>query len=281
VSPSRRCRSAFTLIELLVVLAIIAILIGLLLPAVQKVREAAARTQCANNLKQMGLAMHSFHDANHAFPPAFAKPSLYGWAVWLLPYLEQDNLYQALNPTQTTLAAGPLSATPLKVFACPSDPGPALTPFFPGYARSNYAVNEQICDGGSAIPIGAITDGTSNTLLVGERDTFKQIGAVWAGRLTASGVASVIGRPTWPINTPYAGGSTCCGADTRCTRYAWTSMHSGGANFLFCDGSVHFLADSIPTDLSQETCNKPIPANVTFLNLYFKDDGNVVNGGDF
>jgi prepilin-type N-terminal cleavage/methylation domain-containing protein/prepilin-type processing-associated H-X9-DG protein len=271
-------RRGFTLIELLVVMAIIAILVGLLLPAVQKVREAASRLKCANNLKQMGLAMHMYHDVNGTFPPAFAKPSLWGWGVWILPYVEQDNLFRAINPTATNLAVNAATTTPLPVFMCPSDPMPAINPFFAGYAKSNYAVNEQICDGGAAAKMTDITDGTSNTILIGERDTRKQIGALWAGRDTTSGVASVIGRPNWPINTPYAGGATCCAADTTCTRYAWTSFHTGGANFVFCDGSVHFLKNGIPTDSSQQNCNKPVSVNVPFLNLYFKDDGNVVDG---
>src|SRR5262249_46565541 len=114
--PMYRCRRGFTLIELLVVIAIIAILIGLLLPAVQNVRSAAARTQCQNTLKQMGLAMHNYHDVSHAFPPAFAKPSLWGWAVWLLPFVEQDNLYAALDPTHTNITLNALTTQPLKVY---------------------------------------------------------------------------------------------------------------------------------------------------------------------
>ena len=287
-------RSAFTLIELLVVIAIIAILIGLLLPAVQKVREAAARMKCSNNLKQIGLAMHGYHDSYNGFPPAFSKnpPQLqnnWAWGTWILPFVEQTNLYNGLNPTgvapPTTPTANTLAGVP--VYACPSDPSPPTNDFRgsgTGFAKSNYVVSEQICDGGSAVPILAITDGTSNTILVGERDGKDQIAGIWPVRETKSGsagVISVMGRPNWPINTKYAGGATCCASDASCTRYAWSSLHSGGANFAFADGSVHFLRDSIATDPAQQGCAKPVPSNTPLFNLYFKDDGFVVNGTQF
>jgi prepilin-type processing-associated H-X9-DG protein len=225
--------------------------------------------------------MHNYHAVYHAFPPAFSRPSLWGWAVWLLPFIEQDNLYAALDPVHTNLTLNALTTQPLKVYTCPAGPGPTIHPYYGGFAKSNYVVSEQVSDGGSAIRIGDVTDGTSNTLMIGERDLTFQAGAVWAGRVSTSGVASVIGRPTWPINTPYAGGNTCCTSDTVCTRYAFASLHTGGANFAFCDGSVHFLPQSTPNDPSQQSCAKPVPANFTLLNLYFKDDGNVVNGNDF
>src|SRR5947208_6922760 len=126
----RSPRRAFTLIELLVVIAIIAILIGLLVPAVQKVREAAARTQCKNNLKQIGLALHAYHDSNKFFPPG-ANANNYAWSFFALPYLEQGNIYKQVNPTTTLLrtavsANTALFQTPLPVFVCPSDTGNAL-----------------------------------------------------------------------------------------------------------------------------------------------------------
>jgi prepilin-type processing-associated H-X9-DG protein len=250
--------------------------------------------KCQNNLKQIGLAMHSYHDTNKAFPPAFSKnpPQLqnnWAWGTWILPYVEQVPLYTAMNPNGVAPLTAPDTNTlvALAVYACPTDPSPAANDFRgsgTGFAKSNYVVSEQICDGGSSINISTITDGASNTILVGERDGINQIAGIWPVRETKSGsvgVISVLGRPNWPINTQYAGGASCCTTDTSCTRYAWSSLHTGGANFGFCDGSVHFLRDSIPTDTTQQNCNKPAPANVALFNLYFKDDGFIVDGTQF
>jgi prepilin-type N-terminal cleavage/methylation domain-containing protein/prepilin-type processing-associated H-X9-DG protein len=284
VHAANRRRSGFTLIELLVVIAIIAVLLGMLLPAVQKVREAANRIKCANNLHQMGLAMHHYHDVYGYFPPAFAKPSNYGWAVWLLPYIEQDNLYTTINPQFTTLTLNSNTQMPLPTYLCPSDPDTSTTNAnYAGYGKSNYAVSEQVSDGGSTIMMSQIKDGLSNTLMIGERDNYYQAGAIWAGRETltpGAGVASVIARPTWPIGTHYLGGQPCCAGDVAvgCTRFAWSSAHSGrGGNFVFCDASVHFLRSDLPVDPAQQGCAKPIPANFTLYKLYFANDGFTVN----
>jgi prepilin-type processing-associated H-X9-DG protein/prepilin-type N-terminal cleavage/methylation domain-containing protein len=289
-----RSRRAFTLIELLVVIATIAILIGLLLPAVQKLREAASRMKCSNNLKQVALAMHAYHDAHRAFPPAFSKnppqsQNNWAWGTWILPFVEQANLYAALNPTGVAPPAAPDANTLVapSVYACPADPSAPANAFRgsgSGFARSNYVVSEQICDGGSAINVLSITDGTSNTLLAGERDGVNQVAGIWPVRETRGGsvgVISVMGRPNWPIDTKYAGGPTCCASDPACTRYAWSSLHAGGANFGFCDGSVRFLRNTIQTDPAQQGCARPVPANAALLNLYFKDDGFVVDGSQF
>src|SRR5215471_745263 len=150
---SRLClqrRSAFTLIELLVVIAIIAILIGLLLPAVQKVREAAARMSCSNNAKQIGLGLHNYHDVNLKFPPAsqvpwgrvgtddahmdYTGPFGPNWAVLILPYIVQNGT----PPPGVNLSWRVVVGTPLKIFLCPSDPNnqkPYLNTAVPGAAN--------------------------------------------------------------------------------------------------------------------------------------------------
>jgi prepilin-type N-terminal cleavage/methylation domain-containing protein/prepilin-type processing-associated H-X9-DG protein len=189
-------RRGFTLIELLVVIAIIAILIGLLLPAVQKVREAASRMKCSSNLKQIALAAHSYHDTYNRFPGAVEQggtrySSLF---VELLPHIEQNPLYQQWDFSPSANNGGARAGTVLKIYVCPSHPQTdALITFGTGqYALTTYGGNGgtlpfppvfSLCDGvfhvtgpaslpkyGQAgVPILAITDGTSNTILFGER----------------------------------------------------------------------------------------------------------------
>jgi prepilin-type N-terminal cleavage/methylation domain-containing protein/prepilin-type processing-associated H-X9-DG protein len=325
-------RRGFTLIELLVVIAIIAILIALLVPAVQKVREAAARTQCVNNLKQLGLALHGYHDANKAFPPG-AYCDREGWNSttpplewvyllhYLLPYIEQPAIYKLLGagnwitdrpwfaaPESTVWA--PLDGLPIAVLLCPSDPGSATSTHsgFNSLARSNYlgffsgtqdshnwsqtypiAQRATFTMGASrAMKIAQITDGTSNTMMIGEyvrgKDVTDSRGWFYssragnqflyvtgtpntatpdnlldyAGYCPAGAPASAFNLPSQPCiwdNSNGFGGDNFISA---------RSFHAGGVNALFGDGHVQFISNTVSL--------------TTWQNLAWIADGNSVTG---
>jgi prepilin-type N-terminal cleavage/methylation domain-containing protein/prepilin-type processing-associated H-X9-DG protein len=322
-------RRGFTLIELLVVIAIIAILIGLLVPAVQKVREAAARAQCANNLKQLALACHNFHDARKQFPYGrkFDNWDTFTWSVMVLPYIEQNNVYQGYlyinDPSWREVYPGPNGPignnalqrqsrhAVIPEFLCPSDGGPntneiGTTDY--GMVRGNYractgsgdmygtrtdttagpwgvgvfgVVPFQTTDPNghifnttgpktAGVRIPAITDGTSNTVLLGEAlspDTSAgwggPIGSILYGNMggglfttTITPNSSSPDRPIGPCPrdqgiTSYMAPCVSLGGNAWWTRSAVgafvgaRSKHTGGVNTALADGSVRFISDSI------------------------------------
>jgi prepilin-type N-terminal cleavage/methylation domain-containing protein len=265
-------RRAFTLIELLVVIAIISILIGMLLPAVQKAREAAFRMSCSNNLKQIGLAMHMYHNDQERLPPSRLGYGSATWAVLIMPYLEQDNLYRQWNLSATYFQQNDTARlTPVKGYFCPSRRGAAeaaagsisgditLVPGGPQVnvpgALGDYAVvvdrsglDEVTASSpslhgafqmGIGVSFGGFIDGLSNTLMVGEKHIpVGKNGVGW-----------------WDCST-YDGGYEPCWARAAARSYPLTtnpqdpgwkfgSRHTGVVMFCFGDGGVRALPETI------------------------------------
>ncbi|HYT94972.1 MAG TPA: DUF1559 domain-containing protein [Gemmataceae bacterium] len=275
-------RRAFTLIELLVVIAIIAILIGLLVPAVQQVRSAAARSTCQNNLKQIGLAMHNYHDTYKRLPTgwvtglnpttgAVVAPSPgWSWGILICPFIEQNPMYVSLAPDIVTPGAPPPPAgiiiTSIAVFVCPADGTPQLNPNFASYAKTNYVINRWVLGPDSSsrptmMTLQGITDGTSNTLLAGERDmTVNVAGSSLIRHNNTS--ASFEGRVGRGLNPqPAAGATFTTGSEQR---LAYNSQHTNGCNFVFADGAVHFLSNGVDADPNDAYTNFPTVNSYNF-----------------
>ncbi len=315
-----RLRSAFTLIELLVVIAIIAVLIGLLLPAVQKVREAAARMQCSNNLKQLGLAAHNYHDTLGHFPgggkngcEAPVHPNVvanctdpnagqwsapytvptsnlnirrqeWSWAYFMLPYIEQNNVYQTANDTTVRRAV-------VKTFYCPSRRAAQL---YNNNAKIDYAANagQSLGDAntsgvifrtgaGGRVRMTDITDGTSNTALFGEKrmklDKFGQsyddnesaFSPGWDSEIARAAVADTdtngtAGRPlSWGPNQDIRVTNPGIFSDPESGLNQFGSSHASGCQFVLCDGSVRGVRFN--------------PDRVIFRRFCTKADGQVLN----
>jgi prepilin-type N-terminal cleavage/methylation domain-containing protein/prepilin-type processing-associated H-X9-DG protein len=283
-------RPGFTLIELLVVIAMIGILVALLLPAVQAAREAARRVQCVNNLKQLGTALHNYHDTFGKFPPGWVDSGNYGWGwnVFLFPFTEQKALYDSLDVDRKTLiqvnnnaTTQPLLLTVIPNLRCPSDSAKDVGEQTVGgganqrpVATSNYAgcrgffnmangdtsndpiidntLNNGVLYANSRVRFADITDGTSNTLAVGEK-----------GIDSSNGATPPVRAACWAGDGRTQNGNavTACvrGKINQGNQNNFSSSHPGGANFVLCDASVRFVSEDIASN-NGGVDGTPIPA---------------------
>jgi prepilin-type N-terminal cleavage/methylation domain-containing protein len=275
-------RQAFTLVELLVVIAIIGILVALLLPAIQAAREAARRSQCKNNLKQIGLALHNYESARGAFPPGFVSraaavndPGLgpgWGWAAHILPYLEESTLNVDLKREIIDPLYDNIRIKPLSVFRCPTDAveepiisvlnasGTELTKVaFANYVGVGGTLEVTVFpDTGTGvlfrnrqIRIKEITDGTSHTIMVSERASRQSPQTTWVGAVTDAGVPPK--NPAYDEEGPPVLVLTNTGtvADGRVPNNTLdhvedsNSAHPQGVHVMFCDASVQTINNDI------------------------------------
>jgi prepilin-type N-terminal cleavage/methylation domain-containing protein/prepilin-type processing-associated H-X9-DG protein len=281
-----RTRSAFTLVELLVVIAIIGVLVALLLPAVQAAREAARRASCTNNIRQLGLALHNFHDVMGQFPAGRDPwPTPFSTHARLLPYLEQENLQNLIDYSQSTSqgANAAAAAMPVKLFLCPSDSSEGRVPGS-SFGGCNYVANvgtgvnngDYVTGDGVFLlnqPIGFrnLTDGSSHTAafsesLLGDGQTTPTKPQRQAVQLSGSAATttSACGSGPWIgtrgdrwinggylatlYNHFYPPNTTawdCLNSSNNFGLKAARSLHPGGVNLLLCDGSVRVVTDSI------------------------------------
>ncbi|WP_437223684.1 DUF1559 domain-containing protein [Planctomicrobium sp. SH661] len=322
----------FTLIELLVVIAIIAVLVALLLPAVQQAREAARRSQCKNNLKQIGLAFHNYHEQHNRLPPSCVAGGQgatgnqyvlrsWGYQGMIFPFLEQSTLYNAIGVGSTNLvpnanlsntndyttaAAGSvekLLTTRLPVLLCPSATGGAVNKFQANLGTMMYGANNflfAIPDvaptggyaGAAAASLTDIKDGTSNTILMGEKALmeapFLAIGNNWIAQIACADSNGGFLRinsvsAATKINTPFAGTwqqAQNCFQETDTsigTRNTVASAHVGGAHVLLCDGSVRFVSENVQSNPVVGV--NSVNANYLWQNLFNINDKNVI--GEF